>query len=241
MTADDQRAMGRFATNIGKSLEAYQRQLIDRNSLFDRYMNGEKTALSPAAIRGAKLFVGRAGCNECHNGPAFSDFKFHNVGVPQAGVAAKKDFGFIASGAFQPTYPFNANSEFSDDPAYGELMASEITQPIKTEDLPLLCGSEPVPGCGAFKTARLRSVGLTAPYMHTGDFASLWDVVSFYNSAAGSDNYVGTREAAIQPLYLDDDELADLVAFLQSLTGEPIPDQWAKCPTTIPADAWTAP
>jgi cytochrome c peroxidase len=241
MTPDDQKAMGRLGTNLGKSLEAYQRLLIDRNSPFDRYMSGEETAMSTAAIRGAKLFVGRAGCNECHNGPTFSDFQFHNIGVPQAATAPKKDYGFIGAAAFQSTYPYNANSEFSDDPAYGAALVANLMQ-VTTEELPTVCGSDPLPGCGAFKTARLRSVALTGPYFHTGDFDSLWDVVSFYNEAAGSDNYVGKRSAAIRPLYLSDDDMTDLVEFLTSLTGEPIAEQWAKCPTgRIPADACFAP
>jgi cytochrome c peroxidase len=239
MTPDDQKLMGRFATNVGKALEAYQRKLIDKNSAFDRYMNGDETALSPEALRGAKLFVGRAGCNECHNGPTFSDFKFHNIGVPQGTLA--RDYGFVSAGAFVATYPFNAHSEYSDNPEYGlSLIANMPT--VTSAELPMICAPEnPMPGCGAFKTARLRSVALTAPYMHTGGFASLWDVVEFYNEAAGSDGYVGRRSPAIAPLYLSDDDIADLVAFLTALSGEPIADPWTKCPTTIPADACTAP
>lgn len=243
MAPDDQIAMGRFTTNIGKSIEAYERKLIDKNSPFDRYMDGDETAMSPSAVRGAQLFIGKAGCNECHRGPAFSDFKFHNVGVPQ-GVLAR-DFGFIAAGAFQATYPFNANSQFSDDPGRGNELASEIMPPVATADLPKVCGlldgGEPAVGCGAFKTARLRSVGLTAPYMHTGGITNLWDIVAFYNSGAGTDGFVGHRDPAIRPLHLSDDEMTDLVAFLTSLTGQPIPNEWAKCPTTIPADACMAP
>lgn len=238
MAPDDQKAMGRFTTNVGKSLEAYQRKFIDKNAAFDRYMNGDEKAMTPSAVRGAKLFIGKAGCNECHNGPNFSDFDFHNVGVPQ-GVLAR-DFGFIAAGAFQSTYPFNANSEFSDDPDYGSQLAANI-MPVATADLPMVCGTNPMPGCGAFKTARLRSVALTAPYMHTGGFTDLWDVVAFYNEGAGTDGYVGHRDAAIRPLYLSDDEITDIVAFLTSLTGEPIPDQFAKCPTTLAAASCMAP
>jgi cytochrome c peroxidase len=177
----------------------------------------------------------------CHNVPAFIDFLFHNIGVPQAASSPKKDYGFISAGAFQATYPFNANGEFSDDPAYGAALAQNI-MPITAEELPTVCsGTDPMPGCGAFKTARLRSVGLTGPYFHTGEFDSLWDVVAFYNEAAGSDNYVGKRSAAIRPLYLSDDDITDVVEFLRSLTGEPIPDQWAKCPTNrIPMEACMA-
>lgn len=240
MAPEDQKSMHRFATNIGKALEAYQRKLVDGNSPFDRYMNGDETALSSAAIRGAKLFVGRAACNECHNGPTFSDFNFHNIGVPQTAATPKRDYGFVGASSFQSTYPYNADSEFSDDPEYGRQLLADIVK-VTAEELPTLCDTNPLPGCGSFKTARLRSVALTAPYMHTGGFESLWDVVEFYNEAAGSDGYVGTRSAAIAPLFLSDDEISDLVEFLTSLTGAPIPDQWAKCPTTIPSDACFAP
>jgi cytochrome c peroxidase len=238
MSAEDQKALSRFATNLGKSLEAYERKFIDKNSAFDKYMNGDEEALSASAIRGAKLFVGKAGCNECHNGPTFSDFKFHNVGVPQGALA--RDYGFISAGAFQSTYPYNANSEFSDDPEYGASITANIT-PVLTADLPMVCGTNPMPGCGAFKTARLRSIALTPPYMHTGGFTDLWDVVEFYNEGAGTDGFVGHRSPAIRPLFLNNDEISDLVAFLQSLTGEPIPDEWSKCPTSIPAEACMAP
>lgn len=238
MAAEDQKAMGRVITNMGKALEAYERKFIDKNSAFDKYMNGDESALSVSAIRGAKLFVGKAGCNECHNGPNFSDFKFHNVGVPQGALA--RDFGAASAGAFQSTYPFNANSEYSDDPTYGASITANVIT-IPSTDLPMMCGTDPMPECGAFKTARLRSVALTAPYMHTGGFTDLWDVVAFYNEGAGTDGYVGHRDPAIRPLYLSDDEITDLVSFLEALSGEPIPDQWAKCPTTIPATACIAP
>ena len=238
MAPEDQKAISRFATNFGKALEAYQRKLVDKNSPFDRYMNGDEDAMSPSAIRGAKLFIGKAGCNECHNGPTFSDFKFHNVGVPQGALA--KDYGFMGAGAFQATYPYNANSEFSDDPSYGASITANI-MPVASADLPLVCGTSPAPGCGAFKTARLRSIAMSAPYMHTGGFTDLWDVVAFYNQGAGTDGYVGHRDPAIRPLFLDNDEITDLVTFLEALTGEPIPDEWSKCPTTIPADACISP
>jgi cytochrome c peroxidase len=241
MTPEDQKALGRFTTNYGKALEAYERKLLDRNSAFDKYMNGDEKALTPAAIRGAKLFVGKAGCNECHNGPNFSDMRFHNLGIPQGNLA--RDFGHIAAGAFQATYPYNANGEFSDDRDMGIALAATV-QPIPTADLPSVCGgSDPMPGCGAFKTARLRSIALTAPYMHTGGFKDLWDVVEFYNQGGGSpgDGYVGRRENAMAPLYLNNDEISDLVSFLTSLTGEPIAEPWSKCPPSVPAMMCSAP
>ena len=48
-------------------------------------MSGNDAAISPAAKRGARLFVGKASCVDCHNGPLFSDGLFHDIGVPQVG------------------------------------------------------------------------------------------------------------------------------------------------------------
>ena len=78
---------------------------------------------------------------------------------------------------------------------------------------------------GAFKTPTLRNVARTAPYMHTGAFASLWDVVSWYNLAAGTDGFVGKREAAsLVPLHLSNEEMSDLVEFMKALEISPDPE-----------------
>ncbi len=63
---------------------------------------------------------------------------------------------------------------------------------------------------GKFATPILWDVGQTAPYMHSGVFSTLPEVVAFYN--AGNDK--------VAPLGLSADEEADLVAFLESLTGD---------------------
>jgi cytochrome c peroxidase len=55
------------------------------NSPFDRYLRGEKGAVSGSAMAGMKLFYGRAGCNECHSGPFHTDHQFHAVAMPQIG------------------------------------------------------------------------------------------------------------------------------------------------------------
>jgi len=58
--------------NIAAAIAAYLRTLRPMNSPFDHYMNGEKTALTPQAIRGANLFMGRAQCATCHFAPLFN-------------------------------------------------------------------------------------------------------------------------------------------------------------------------
>ncbi|MBL4583682.1 MAG: cytochrome B6 [Pseudomonadales bacterium] len=69
------------ALNISRANAAFERSLISDNSPFDQYIAGNKTAMSPAAIRGMELFEGKANCIECHDGPNFTDNIFHNIGV----------------------------------------------------------------------------------------------------------------------------------------------------------------
>lgn len=66
---------------IAKSLAAFQRTLVTRPAPLDRYLQGEKDALSADAKRGMELFQGEAGCIECHHGPLLSDGKYYRLGV----------------------------------------------------------------------------------------------------------------------------------------------------------------
>ncbi|HUR95184.1 MAG TPA: cytochrome c peroxidase [Gemmatimonadales bacterium] len=55
------------------------------NSPWDRFLAGNDDAMTETQIRGALAFMGSAKCSQCHNGPAFTDQKFHNVVTPQVG------------------------------------------------------------------------------------------------------------------------------------------------------------
>lgn len=68
-------------TNLGRALAAFQRSIITDNSPFDQYLAGNKSAMSPAAIRGLEIFKGKGNCIDCHDGPNFTDDSFHNIGV----------------------------------------------------------------------------------------------------------------------------------------------------------------
>ena len=88
LSPEDKNTINVIYANFGKAIAAYERRLVSAAftpSPFELFMAGDANAMSPAAVRGARLFVGRAGCAECHRGPMFSDFSFHNIGVPQAG------------------------------------------------------------------------------------------------------------------------------------------------------------
>jgi cytochrome c peroxidase len=216
MAPADQAAVDRVFANFGKAIEAYERQLVDTSSKFDRFVAGDDAALSPQAIRGAKLFVGKAACNECHSGPMLSDGKFHNHGVPQHGAKVPATDRGRSDGI-----PQLLQTEFNTAGAY-----SDMDRPDRWKDLRVADGD-----LGAFKTPTLRNVSKTGPYMHTGGFANLWDVVNWYNQAAGTDGFSGKREAAsLVPLQLTNEEMADLVEFLKALEGDPLPSNLTSAP-----------
>lgn len=87
---------------IAVALAAFERTLISNNAPYDRYLAGDKEAMSPAAQRGLALFEGKADCAQCHDGDNFSDDSFHNIGLnsgdPGRGkIINDKDF----TGAFK--------------------------------------------------------------------------------------------------------------------------------------------
>lgn len=67
---------------IAKAIAAYERTIVSTNAPYDRFVAGDKSALSEAGQRGMKLFFNKANCSACHSGPLFTDHSFHNVGVP---------------------------------------------------------------------------------------------------------------------------------------------------------------
>ena len=87
------RTISRVYANIGKAIAAYERRIGPAPSRFDRYVDAElagrrHTAESSALTRdeeaGLRLFIGKASCVNCHNGPLLTDDHFHNTGVPAA-------------------------------------------------------------------------------------------------------------------------------------------------------------
>ncbi len=212
MTPADQLVVNTILANFGKATEAYERLLVSRNAPFDHFVAGDATAITDGAKRGAKLFVGKAGCIACHSGPAFTDNRFHNLGVPQIGPnVPSRDEGRFAAIPGLSTNPFSGAGRFSDDPVAGQAKLSGLTQnPADT---------------GSFRTAGLRNIAQTAPFMHTGAFATLADVVEFYDRGGDSSGFVGTKDSLMVPLGLTSSEKSDLVAFLEALTGDPIPNR----------------
>jgi cytochrome c peroxidase len=208
--------------NIGMALASYERTLLSADSPFDRWhFAGEEGAMTAAAKRGFALFSGKAGCIACHRIDAqhalFTDQRLHNTGIGyrQAMSRPAKELEVqVAPGVF-----------LSIDPA-----AVEAATERPPNDLGLYEITERPDDRWKYKTPSLRNVALTAPYMHDGSIASLGDVIRFYN-AGGVPNEV--LDPSIKPLGLDEAEIDDLVAFLESLTGDNV-DQ-------LVADAFAAP
>lgn len=207
MTPEDQAIINRIFTNYGKALAAYLRTLVSGNAPFDRYVAGDLGAVSDPAKRGLHLFL--AHCAGCHRGPNFADDDFHALGVPQTGDHVPEvDAGRFPDVGALLASPFNVDGVFSDDRATGKL------GPVVPDDAQI----------GQFRTKGLRNVAGSGPFMHAGQFATLDDVIAFYD--AGGGDVTGSpivKDPLIQPLGLDAQQRADLVAFLATLTGEPVP------------------
>ena len=83
MSKADQWTVHQFRGNMGIVFEAHPRKLLTPGSKFEQYVRSEDpTALSDKAKNGLRLFIGKASCIDCHNGPALTDNQYHNVGVP---------------------------------------------------------------------------------------------------------------------------------------------------------------
>lgn len=73
------------ADTVSKAIAAFERTVVSRNSRFDRWIRGDRKAMTEQEVRGFKLFVGRAGCADCHSAPNFTDDGFHNLGLASYG------------------------------------------------------------------------------------------------------------------------------------------------------------
>ena len=204
-TATDKAAVNLIIVNFGKAIQAYLRLLVSRNAPFDQYVASGGGNLSESAVRGAALFVGKAKCTLCHSGPFFTDNKFHNLGGLNADAGRFNDAAALVASAL------NINGVFSDKTDSGRLAG--LTNPM-TDDATR----------SAFRTPSLREVKDTAPYMHAGQLLDLAAVVTFYNVGGGEAVAGSTKDPLLTPLGLSDTEQADLVQFLETLSGDPVPN-----------------
>lgn len=207
---------------VGMALASYQRTLVSGNSAFDRWYYGkQEQAISAQAKRGFELFNGKAGCQSCHqvgkDYALFTDHQLHNTGHGYAksmGIRPKKQRIYLAPGVYQEVDTDIIDQVAEKPPA--DLGLYEITQNPYDR--------------WKYKTPTLRNVALTSPYFHDGSFASLEEVVQFYNQGGVKNELLDPR---IKPLNLNDQEVEDIVAFLNTLTGSNV--------NVLVSDAFAAP
>ena len=207
LTPADQQATTQVVVNAGKALGAYERLLACGQGRFDQWLHGQADALTPSEQRGAELFVGRGQCVTCHSGPFMSDQEFHNVGLKPAVVAVitldQDDPGAAVGLAAAIADPLNVRGTFSDgdDGRLPESVTGDLS--------------------GAFRTPTLRCASRRPSFMHTGQLATLSQVVAFFARGGDSFGFLGASE--LMPLDLSAADQQDIVAFLGSLDG-PGPD-----------------
>jgi cytochrome c peroxidase len=68
--------------NLAKAIATYERTFVSPDTRFDRWIAGDGHALTASEIAGFRLFTGKAQCAKCHSGFAFTDYAFHDIGLP---------------------------------------------------------------------------------------------------------------------------------------------------------------
>jgi cytochrome c peroxidase len=220
MTDAQRDAVTSIYVNMGKSIAAYERRIQYGSSRFDRYVAGLSTdgrapegILTSDETAGLQLFLGKANCTQCHNGPLLTNNEFHNTGVP-ARPAPEPDRGRMAGARGVLTDEFNCRSKWSDaKPEQCSELDFIVTDSHELER--------------AFKVPSLRNVADRAPYMHAGQIATLDDVVAHYNNAPAAP----AGHSELKPLKLNATEIRQLTAFLRTLSGgTAVPPELLRAP-----------
>ncbi len=192
--------------DIGKAIASFERTLIFISAPFDRFLRGDVNAISADARAGFALFNGKARCSSCHqmsgSNPLGTDSRFHNIGVS----ARHQDFEDLARKGLAAVG--KDDSVESIDRLALETDLSELGRFTVTRNRADI---------GAFKTSGVRNVGISAPYMHDGSLATLWDVMDHYNKGGEVNPFL---DGGIEPLALSEKEIDQVVLFLFSLSDE---------------------
>jgi cytochrome c peroxidase len=221
MAAPDRERVTQVFVNVGKAIEAYERHLAPGAARFDRYVEAlergdaaqAETLMTPSERAGLSLFIGRARCIDCHNGPLFTNHEFHNTGVPARPDGAA-DAGRAEGVRLVLADEFNADSRWSD--GAGASALKFVRQDDHRDER-------------AFKPPSLRNVAERAPYMHAGQYADLKAVIDHYDRAPSAPS----GHSELSPLRLSEDEKTQLEAFLKTLSGPAATDpRWLAPPAT---------
>ena len=210
LSSDKQHEVNATYANIGKALAAFERTIMPQATRFDAYAaalaSGDRvTSERLFNIRernGLRLFIGKANCSTCHDGPLFTDGAFHNIGLP--GLDPVRDGGRLTSVAVLKVDPFNCLGPYSD------------TKPGDCAELNFI-GEPSTKMSGAFRSSSLRGVSQRAPFMHAGQFATLKELLAHYQKAPVAEY----GQSELKPLALTESELGDIEAFLTTLNANP--------------------
>ena len=223
MLAVDQKLVNQVFADMGKAIAAFERRLLPGPARFDDYVEaivsgdskGQQQLFEGDEVRGLQLFIGKASCMQCHNGPLFTNNEFHNTGIISFPEEVP-DIGRVDGVRTVMQDAFNCLGEFSNA---GENECAELR--FARSGLELV---------GAVRTPSLRNIDGTAPYMHKGQMANLSEVLNHYNEAPLA--MIGHNEA--EPLNLNQLELRQLEKFLQTLAA-PIDaaPKWLKAPSGL--------
>ena len=204
---DDEKVL----VDAAKALAAFQETLVSGRTAFDDFRDalgrGDQAAMArypEAAQRGLKLFVGKGACDTCHSGPAFTNGEFHDTGIPFFVRPGEVDPGRYGGIKKVLADRMNLLGPYNDDPKRSTAVG---TRHVSLEQR----------NFGEFKVPSLRNLESSMPYMHNGSLATLRDVVKHY-SEISPDRLHSDGEAILKPLHLSDSEVADLVAFLGTLS-----------------------
>lgn len=209
--------------DIARALAAFQRTLVFVDSPFDAFRAGKQDAISEAARRGLLLFAEH--CRSCHpislRTPLLTDDNFHNVGIG----FDENDHRALAHAAFPRLRRDRAPNETEaagNGPAPAELPGDVVGE---FGELGRALVTKLEYQVGSFRTAPLRNVALTAPYMHDGSLATLWQVVDHYNQGGRPNPW---QDPQIRKLQLSDTQVDQIVAFLFTLTDVRLADANAR-------------
>ena len=191
--------------NTGKAIAAFVRTIRPEPTPFDRYAKalstGDETGLASLTEpqkEGLRLFVGKAQCINCHNGPLFSNGEFHHVGAPDRG---EPDLGRGAVLTTLREAEFGYFSRWSD------------ADPQKHGAHVRFLNANAARYRQAFKTPTLRGVADRPPYMHAGQFKTLKAVLTHYRDVSNN--------GVVDEIFhsdLSDDDLRALEEFLKTLS-----------------------
>jgi cytochrome c peroxidase len=194
---------GASINKITYALASFCRTLVSGDSPYDRYYRGDRSALTEPQIRGLRLFNSeRLECFHCHSGLNFST-SYRDEHTTDGTI----------------TYPFFNNGLYN--------VGGDGSYPSGNQGLYEVTGNPA--DRGRFRPAGLRNVARTAPYMHDGSVATLEDVVRHYARGgrliesgpfAGDGRESPLKSGLVRGFEISDDEIADVVAFLESLTDE---------------------